>query len=156
VDEIDKADPEFEAFLLEVLADNAVTVPELGTFKARHIPRVVLTSNNARELSDALKRRCLHLYIDYPSKERELQIVRARLPGISETLVAQVVDAIHKLRSLDLKKAPSISETLDWAQSLAVLNADRLSPELLAATLNLVLKYEGDIEKARQHLPQLA
>src|SRR5689334_7560776 len=118
VDEIDKADPEFEAFLLEVLADNAVTIPELGTFRARHVPRVVLTSNNARELSDALKRRCLHLYIDFPSRERELKIVRARLPGISEALATQVVDAIHKIRSLDLKKSPSISETLDWAQSL--------------------------------------
>jgi len=156
VDEIDKADPEFEAFLLEVLADNAVTVPELGTFRARHVPRVLLTSNNARELSDALKRRCLHLYIDFPARERELKIVRARLPQVSEALAAQVVDAINKIRSLDLKKAPSISETLDWAQSLAVLNADQLTPELVASTLNLVLKYEGDIEKAKQHLSQIA
>jgi MoxR-like ATPase len=156
VDEIDKADPEFEAFLLEVLADNAVTIPELGTFRARHVPRVVLTSNNARELSDALKRRCLHLHIDFPTRERELKIVRTRLPHIQEALAAQVVDAIGKLRTLDLKKAPSISETLDWAQSLALLNADQLSPELVASTLNLVLKYEGDIEKARQHLSQIA
>jgi len=156
VDEVDKADPEFEAFLLEVLADNAVTIPELGTFRARHVPRVLLTSNNARELSDALKRRCLHLYIDFPTRERELKIVRSRLPQVSETLAAQVVDAIGKIRSLDLKKSPSISETLDWAQSLALLNADQLSPELVAATLNLVLKYEGDIEKARQHLSQIA
>ena len=155
VDEIDKADPEFEAFLLEVLAENAVTIPELGTFRARHIPRVVLTSNNARELSDALKRRCLHLHIDFPSRERELRIVRARTPGLSERLAAQVVDAVGKLRALDLKKAPSISETLDWAQSLALLNADTLNPELLAATLNLVLKHEGDIEKARGQLAQL-
>jgi MoxR-like ATPase len=155
IDEIDKADPEFEAFLLEVLADNAVTVPELGTFKAKHIPRVVLTSNNARELSDALKRRCLHLYIDFPTRDRELRIVRGRLPDVSARLAEQVVDAIQKIRSLDLKKAPSISETLDWAQSLALLNADALTPELVAATLNLVLKYEGDIEKARAQLPAI-
>lgn len=156
VDEIDKADPEFEAFLLEVLADNAVTVPELGTFQAKHVPRVVLTSNNARELSDALKRRCLHLHIDFPTKDRELRIVRARLPQVPEKLAQQVVDAIAKIRALDLKKAPSISETLDWAQSLALLNADTLTPELVASTLNLVLKYEGDIEKARGNLAQIA
>ncbi len=156
IDEIDKADPEFEAFLLEVLADNAVTIPELGTFRAKHIPRVVLTSNNARELSDALKRRCLHLYIDFPTRERELRIIRARLPQISQKLAEQVVSAIEKIRALDLKKPPSISETLDWAQSLALLNADVLSSELVAATLNLVLKHEGDIERARGHLAHIA
>jgi MoxR-like ATPase len=156
IDEIDKADPEFEAFLLEVLADNAVTIPELGTFRAKHIPRVVLTSNNARELSDALKRRCLHLYIDFPTRERELRIIRTRLPHISEKLANQVVSAIEKIRALDLKKPPSISETLDWAQSLALLNADLLSSELVASTLNLVLKHEGDIEKARGHLAHIA
>ncbi|MGA9523275.1 MAG: MoxR family ATPase [Myxococcaceae bacterium] len=155
VDEIDKADPEFEAFLLEVLADNAVTIPELGTFKAKHVPRVVLTSNNARELSDALKRRCLHLYMDFPSKDRELRILRTRLPDLSEKLLDQVVDAIQKIRALDLKKPPSISETLDWAQSLALLNADTLSSDLVAATLNVVLKHEGDIEKARAQLPTI-
>jgi MoxR-like ATPase len=156
IDEIDKADPEFEAFLLEILADNAVTIPELGTFHAKFIPRVVLTSNNARELSDALKRRCLHLYIDFPTRERELKIVRARLPGISEKLAGQVVTAIEKIRALDLKKPPSISETLDWAQSLALLNADVLSAELVGSTLNLLLKHEGDIEKARGHLAHIA
>jgi len=155
VDEIDKADPEFEAFLLEVLAENAVTVPELGTFRAKHPPRVVLTSNNARELSDALKRRCLHLYIDFPSKERELRILRARLPNVSAKLTEHVVAAIQKLRALDLKKAPSISEALDWAQSLALLNAEQLTPELVASTLNLVLKYEGDIEKAKSQIAQV-
>jgi MoxR-like ATPase len=156
IDEIDKADPEFEAFLLEVLADNAVTIPELGTFRAKFIPRVVLTSNNARELSDALKRRCLHLYIDFPTRERELRIVRARLPHVSEALARQVVAAIEKIRELDLKKPPSISETLDWAQSLALLNADVLAPELVASTLNLVLKHEADIDKARAHLAHIA
>ncbi len=156
VDEIDKADPEFEAFLLEVLADNAVTIPELGTFKARHIPRVILTSNNARELSDALKRRCLHLHIDFPDRERELRIVRKRLPQVAQTLAEQVVEAVAALRKLDLKKAPSISETLDWAQSLALLNADALTADLVASTLNLVLKYEGDIEKAKANISQIA
>jgi MoxR-like ATPase len=155
IDEIDKADPEFEAFLLEVLAENAVTVPELGTIRATHVPRVVLTSNNARELSDALKRRCLHLAIDYPTKERELAIVRRRLPGISAKLSASVVNAVSKLRALELKKAPSISETLDWAQALALLNAEVLSPELLGQTLNLVLKHEIDIDKAKGQLHAL-
>ncbi len=155
VDEIDKSDPEFEAFLLEVLSDNAVTVPELGTLKAVHVPRVVLTSNNARELSDALKRRCLHLYIDYPTKERELRIVRTRLPKISAQLADQVVMAVAKLRAMELKKGPSISETLDWAQALVVLNADTLSAELVSSTLNLVLKHEADITKAKSQLPTL-
>jgi len=156
IDEVDKADPEFEAFLLEVLADNAVTIPELGTFRAKFIPRVVLTSNNARELSDPLKRRCLHLYIDFPTRERELRIIRARLPDISEKLAQQVASAIEKIRQLELKKPPSISETLDWAQSLALLNADVLSAELVESTLNLVLKHEGDIEKAKGHLTHIA
>jgi MoxR-like ATPase len=155
VDEVDKADPEFEAFLLEVLADNAVTLPELGTFRAKHIPRVVLTSNNVRELSDALKRRCLHLHIDFPTRERELAIVRRRLPEVTEALAAQVVNAVAKIRGLELKKAPSISETLDWAKSLALLNVDRLTPEAVAQTLNLVLKHEGDVEKARSQLSSL-
>ncbi|WP_257456462.1 AAA family ATPase [Archangium lipolyticum] len=156
VDEIDKADPEFEAFLLEVLSDNAVTIPELGTFKAKHVPRVVLTSNNARELSDALKRRCLHLHIDFPDRERELRIIRSRLPEVSRTLAEQVVEAVAAIRKLDLKKSPSISETLDWVQSLALLNAESLTPDLVAATLNLVLKHEGDIEKAKSNLGQIA
>jgi MoxR-like ATPase len=156
VDEIDKADPEFEAFLLEVLAENAMTVPELGTIKAKHVPRVVLTSNNARELSDALKRRCLHLYIDFPTRERELAIVRARLPQASMRLTEQVVSAVEKLRTMDLKKPPSISETLDWVQALAVLNADSLSPALVAQTLNLVLKHETDVAKAKGQLQALA
>lgn len=156
VDEVDKADPEFEAFLLELLSDYAATIPELGTIKAKHTPRVVLTSNNARELSDALKRRCLHLYIDFPSRERELRIIRSRIPGVAEQLAQSVVNAIGKLRALELKKPPSITETLDWAKALALLNADVLSAELLAATLNVVLKHEADIEKARADLPAIA
>jgi MoxR-like ATPase len=158
VDEIDKADPEFEAFLLEVLSDFAVTIPEIGTVAAPRdrLPRVILTSNNARELSDALKRRCLHLFIDFPSVERELAIVRSRLPEISEKLAQATVRAIHKLRSLDLKKPPSISETLDWARALALLNADVLTPQLVGETLNLVLKYEADIARARDVRAEIA
>jgi MoxR-like ATPase len=156
VDEVDKADPEFEAFLLEVLADNAVTIPELGTLRATCVPRVVLTSNAARELSDALKRRCLHLFIDFPTRERELRILRARYPELPSALAESVVTAVGKLRAMELKKPPSISETLDWAQSLVLLNADVLTPELLASTLNVVLKYESDAERARPVAHQLA
>ena len=156
VDEIDKADPELEAFLLEVLSDWAVTVPEIGTIRARHVPRVVLTSNASRDLSDALKRRCLHLFIDFPSRERELAIVRARVPEAAETLARSVVAAVAKLRTLDLKKPPSISETLDWVRALAVLNAERLDPALLDETLNLVLKYEADVARARERRADVA
>ena len=156
VDEIDKADPEFEAFLLEVLSDNAVTVPELGTVHAVHAPRVVLTSNAARELSDALKRRCLHLYIDFPTAQRELEIVRGRVPGVSEQLARKVVAAVQAVRKLDLKKAPSISETLDWVRALTLLNAATLEPQLVAETLSIILKYEADIAKAREHLGYIA
>ena len=155
IDEVDKSDPEFEAFLLEILSDFQVSIPELGTLRARHIPMVVLTSNNARELSDALKRRCLHLFIDFPSREQELEIVRLKVPGIGERLAEQVVKAVHRLRGLDLKKAPGISETLDWARALVVLNAQRLDQELVRQTLNIVLKYEKDIGKARENLHEL-
>jgi len=150
VDEIDKADPELEAFLLEVLQDWAVTVPEIGTVRARTIPRVVLTSNAARDLSDALKRRCLHLHVDFPTRERELAIVRSRVPEASEAVARAVVAAVARIRTLDLKKLPSIAETLDWVRALAVMNADALTPELLDATLNVVLKYEGDVARARE------
>ena len=156
VDEIDKADPELEAFLLEVLSDWAVTVPEIGTIRARHVPRVVLTSNASRDLSDALKRRCLHLFIDFPSRERELAIVRSRVPEAAEALARSVVAAVAKLRTLDLKKPPSISETLDWVRALAVLNAERLDPALLDETLNLVLKYEADVARARERRADVA
>lgn len=156
VDEIDKADPEFEAFLLEVLSDFAVTVPELGTVRALHTPRVVLTSNAARELSDALKRRCLHLYIDFPSAQRELEIVRSRVPGVREELAKKVVAAVQAIRKLDLKKAPSISETLDWIRALTLLNATTLEPQLVSETLSTVLKYEADIAKAREHIAYIA
>ena len=156
VDEIDKADPELEAFLLEVLQDWAVTVPEIGTVRARTVPRVVLTSNAARDLSDALKRRCLHLHVDFPTRERELAILRARVPEASEAVSRAVVAAVARIRTLDLKKAPSIAETLDWARALAVMNADALTPELLDATLNVVLKYEGDVARARERRGEIA
>ncbi|MGZ3446891.1 MAG: AAA family ATPase [Myxococcaceae bacterium] len=156
VDEVDKADPEFEAFLLEMLADAAVTIPELGTIRAKAIPRAVLTSNAARELSDALRRRCLHLHIEFPERERELRIVRIRAPEVGPGLAAQVVAAVERIRRLELKKPPSISETLDWARSLVVLNAETLSPELVAATLNVLLKHTTDVEKVRSQLGQIA
>src|SRR3954447_9294874 len=156
VDEIDKADPEFEAFLLEVLADFAVTVPEIGTIRAVHTPRVVLTSNAARELSDALKRRCLHLYIDYPTAQRELEIVRSRVPGVTDQPARKVVAAVQAVRKLDLKKAPSISETLDWVRALTLLNASTLDAELVSDTLSIILKYEADIAKAKEHLAYIA
>jgi MoxR-like ATPase len=155
IDEVDKADPEFEAFLLEILSDFQVSVPELGTLKANHIPHVILTSNNTREMTDALKRRCLHLYIDFPSAKQEMEIVSLKVPGISETLTKQVVDVIHNIRKVDLKKLPSISETLDWARALTILNADTLDEDTVKSTLNLFLKYEGDIKKVRDNLPSL-
>jgi MoxR-like ATPase len=140
IDEIDKADPEFEAFLLELLSEYAVSVPELGTITAVHTPRVILTSNASRELSDALKRRCLHLFIDFPTQDRELAIVRARIPGIADELAKKVVAAVQAIRKLELKKTPSISETLDWARSLVLLNAPTLDAKLVGDTLNVVLK----------------
>ena len=152
IDEIDKADSEFEAFLLEVLSDFQVSVPELGTLKARRIPMVVLTSNNAREMSDALKRRCLHLFIDFPPADQELAIVRLKVPGISERLSAAVVEIVQRIRKLDLKKGPSISETLDWAKALTILNIEELDQDLVDETLNTILKYEGDIRKAQDEL----
>lgn len=154
IDEVDKSDPEFEAFLLEILSDFQVTVPELGTVKAKHQPVVFLTSNNAREMSDALKRRCLHLYIDFPTIEREIEIVRMRLPKTSAKLAEDVVRLVHHVRKLDLKKSPSVSETLDWVKSLTLLNAESLEPELVDSTLNVILKFEADILKAREEVKQ--
>jgi MoxR-like ATPase len=152
IDEIDKADTEFEAFLLEVLSDFQVSVPELGTIKAKHVPLVVLTSNNAREMSDALKRRCLHLYIDFPDKEQERAIIMLKVPGVAERLAEEVVGAVQAIRKLDLKKTPSISETLDWTRALTLLNVDTLDAALVDDTLSTILKYEGDIRKAQAEL----
>lgn len=155
IDEVDKSDPEFEAFLLEILSDFQVSIPEIGTLVAQHIPLVVLTSNNAREMSDALKRRCLHLYIDFPPREQELAIVQAKIPDIDEELARQVVETISRIRKLDLKKQPGISETLDWARALLVLNAEKLDRDTVRDTLNVILKYEKDIAKARESIRQL-
>ena len=155
IDEVDKADPEFEAFLLEVLSDFQVTVPEVGTFEAKHKPLVFLTSNDAREMSDALKRRCLHLWIDYPNEELEVKILDTKVPGIDHRLAEDVVSVMHKIRNLDLKKAPSISETLDWARALLALNANELEDEIVGETLNVILKYEGDVKKAQAELGKL-
>jgi MoxR-like ATPase len=152
IDEIDKSDTEFEAFLLEVLSDFQVSVPELGTMHAVHRPLVVLTSNNAREMSDALKRRCLHLFIDFPDRAQELEIVRLKVPGVSERLAADLVAVVQRIRKLDLKKSPSISETLDWARALTLLNVASLDEALVNETLATILKYEGDIRKAQQEL----
>jgi MoxR-like ATPase len=148
LDEIDKADPEFEAFLLEMLSDFAVTIPELGTLRAHHKPQVVLTSNNARELSDALKRRCLHLTIALPDRDRELAILRAHLPDLDDTLAEAIVSAVARLRGLDLKKAPSISEVIDWARALVLLGRDVVDAEALSDTIGVLLKHTEDIQVA--------
>jgi MoxR-like ATPase len=152
IDEIDKSDAEFEAFLLEVLSDFQITVPEIGTLKAKHIPLVVLTSNNSREMSDALKRRCLHLYLDFPDPQREKEIIQLKVPGVGNRLADEVVRLLHRLRKLDLKKTPSISETLDWVRALTLLNIKELDGELVEQTLSTLMKYEADIRKASQEL----
>ncbi len=155
IDEVDKSDPEFEAFLLEILSDFQVTIPEIGTIEATSQPLVFLTSNDAREMSDALKRRCLHLWIDYPTEELEIRILDTKVPNIGQQLAEEVVSLMHKIRSLDLKKAPSISETLDWARALMALNADSIEEEIVNDTLNVILKYEGDVAKAQSELSKL-
>ena len=155
VDEVDKSDPEFEAFLLEVLSDFQVTIPELGTRTARNIPHVFLTSNDSRDMSDALKRRCIHLFIDYPDRDLEMRIVRLKIPRIKDRLAGQLIDTIHKIRVLDLKKKPCVSETLDWAQALIALQVEDLSAEVVRDTLNVILKYQADAELVREKLDQL-
>ncbi len=155
VDEIDKAEPEFEAFLLEVLSDFQVSVPELGTIVAKHIPLVVLTSNNARELSDGLKRRCLHLFIDFPAPREELEILRLKVPEISERLAQAVVTAVQRIRAMELRKPPSVSESLDWARSLVILNAETLDPAVVESTLTMLVKYEKDMERVKGALDKV-
>jgi MoxR-like ATPase len=152
IDEIDRADAEFEAFLLEVLSDFQVSVPELGTLKAVHQPLVVLTSNNTRELSEALKRRCLYLFIDYPTVDQELAVVRLKVPDLAPKMARQAVELVHQMRGMDLRKSPSISETLDWAKALVTLNAHNLDDETLETTLSVLLKHEHDLERARKQL----
>ncbi len=152
IDEIDRADAEFEAFLLEVLSDFQVTVPELGTLRAVHRPIVLLTSNNTRELSEALKRRCLYLFIGYPNVEQELAVVRLKVPQLNAKLARQAVELVQRLRDLDLRKSPSISETLDWANSLVALNASNLDAATLETTLSVLLKHESDLQKVKRRM----
>jgi MoxR-like ATPase len=160
IDEIDRADEEFEAYLLEILSDFQVTVPEIGTIRADRPPRVVLTSNRTREVHDALKRRCLYHWIDYPSPEREIEIVRARVPGVPEALAEAVVAFVGRLRSADLTKVPGVAETIDWAAALLALGAAELDPATVDETLGVVLKYEEDVrqirgETARRYLAEI-
>lgn len=152
IDEVDKLDMEAEALLLEVLSDWQVTIPEMGTVVANHLPLVILTSNNTRELSEALKRRCLYLYMDYPDIEREKSIVLQRVPDLDADLADQVVRIVHSIRQLELKKSPSIAETLDWARTLLHLNVGTLDPEMMRKTLSVLLKFQTDLDRAREHL----
>jgi MoxR-like ATPase len=155
IDEVDRLDVETEALLLEVLSDYQVSIPEMGTVTGTQTPLVYLTSNNSRELSEALKRRCLYLYLDYPSPEREKEIVLARVPGISESLSSQIAGLVASLRKLELKKRPSVSETIDWARTLVLLSAQEISTDLVADTLYVLLKYQSDIDKATAELAAL-
>ncbi|MBV1869669.1 MAG: MoxR family ATPase [Gammaproteobacteria bacterium] len=152
IDEIDKADHEFESFLLEMLSDYAISIPEIGTITADEKPIVFLTSNNTRELSDALKRRCLHLYIPFPEEKLELAIIKSRVPELSTALNQELVGFIQSLREMDLKKKPAVSETIDWARTLLLLHADRLEPEVIRNTLNVILKHEEDIRTVDDQL----
>jgi MoxR-like ATPase len=152
IDEVDRVEVETEALLLEILSDYQVSIPELGTVSAIQIPLVFLTSNNTRELSEALKRRCLFLHIDYPDLDREREIVLARVPGIAEQLADQIVRIVRSIRSLELKKQPSVSETLDWARTLVLLGVESIDAELARDTLNVLLKYQSDIAKAAKEL----
>lgn len=155
IDEVDKSDYEFESLLLEILSDYQISIPEIGTVKARTAPMVFLTSNNTRDISDALRRRCLHLYIPFPTVELEERIIRSRVPDVDALLRHQLVEFVHSLRQLDLKKAPAISETIDWARSLLLLHADHLEEELVRSTLNILLKYEDDIQATDSELRTL-
>jgi MoxR-like ATPase len=152
IDEVDRVEVETEALLLEILSDYQVSIPELGTVVAKQIPLVFLTSNNTRELSEALKRRCLYLHVDYPTLEREKEIVTTRVPDISEHLADQVVRIVRSIRQLELKKAPSVSETLDWARTLVLLGIQNVDADQAKETLHILLKYQSDIAKATKEL----
>src|SRR6185295_19322252 len=152
VDEVDRVEIETEALLLEVLSDFQVSIPELGTIEGKQRPIVILTSNNTRELSEALKRRCLYLHIDYPELDREKDIVRVRVPEIDEQLAEQVARVVRSVRQLELKKAPSISETIDWARTLLYLGKNEVDPAVIGETLHVLLKYQSDLTKARKEL----
>jgi MoxR-like ATPase len=147
IDELDRADEEFESFLLELLSDFQITIPELGTLRAKHRPIVIITSNRTREIHDALKRRCVYYWIDYPTREKELAIVRLKLPKISAQLAGQVVDFVQAVRAQEIYKPPGISESLDWAEALGYLNVQSLEPNVVNATLGFILKYQDDVDK---------
>ena len=155
IDEIDKADQEFESLLLEMLSDYQLSVPEIGTVRARHTPLVILTSNSTREISDALKRRCLHLYIPFPDAALENRIVRAQVPEVADSLRAQLVGFVQAVRELDLKKPPAVSESIDWARALLLLHAHALDAALVRETLNVLLKFEDDIQAVAENLQTL-
>jgi MoxR-like ATPase len=155
IDEVDRADDEFEAFLLEVLTEHAVSIPEVGEVRAKEPPLVVLTSNRTREVHDALKRRCLYLWLDHPDLQREIQILHSRLPGLPERLAAQVAGAVHRLRQTDLLKPPGVAETIDWARALQLVGARHLDVDSAAATLGAVLKYREDADRVRSQLDTL-
>jgi MoxR-like ATPase len=155
IDEIDRSDEEFEAFLLELLSDFQISIPEIGTIKAKRAPFVVITSNRTREVHDALKRRCLYHWIDYPDLEKEVEIVRARAPEAADGLAREVAGLVQGLRSMDLYKVPGVAETLDWARSLAALGATRIDSSLVNATLGSALKYQEDLERVREQVPAL-
>src|SRR4051794_15806420 len=152
IDEVDRVEVETEALLLEILSDYQVSIPELGTVTAKQIPLVFLTSNNTRELSEALKRRCLYLHVDYPDLDREKEIVLTKVPGVSENLAEQIARVVRSLRQLDLKKAPSVSETIDWARTLVLLGIQTIDSKVATETLNILLKYKSDITKAEKEL----
>src|SRR5690606_28579715 len=155
VDELDRADDEFEAFLLQLLDENAVTIPEYGEVRAETPPLVVLTSNRTREVHDALKRRCLYHWVEHPGFEREVAILRRRIPGIDERLARQLTEAVQRLRSMELLKPPGVAEALDWAQALTALGKDELDAETAATTLGAVLKYSEDLDRVRASLDSL-
>jgi MoxR-like ATPase len=152
IDEIDKTDQEFEAMLLEVLSDFQISIPELGVVEAKTHPLVLLTSNNSRELTEALKRRCLYLWLDYPTVERELEIVRLHAPDIDEKMARRLVEVVHMVRSLDLKKPPSIAESIDWARALLLLGADDISPDVFRDTMSIIVKHRTDLDTVAERV----
>jgi MoxR-like ATPase len=156
IDELDRADEEFESFLLELLSDFQITIPEIGTLSAAHRPVVIITSNRTREIHDALKRRCVYFWIDYPSREKELEIVRRKLPGIAEQLAEQVVAFIQAVRQEELYKLPGVAETLDWAEALSYLGTEVLDTAVISTTLGFILKYQEDIDRLRGRLDQIS
>ncbi len=155
IDEIDKSDQEFEAFLLELLQDYQISIPEIGTVKAKVAPAVFLTSNNTREIGDALKRRCIHLYIPFPDSRLEQRIIESRVPDLEASVRRQLVSFVQELRTIDLKKVPAVSETIDWARTLLLLHAEELDPELVRSTLNVLLKFQDDIENVDAEIASL-